>query len=306
MSSCERFMISSESGQRLDARLWKPHGQVRAVVQFVHGMAEHAGRYEEFARVLNAAGIAVAGHTQLGHGAKAPVRGFFAARHGWDCLVADVRRLQGVVREQYRGVPYFLMGQGMGSLLVRCCLAQQTESLQGAILIGSCDCPDGKIRFGKALARMKCFFGGKRKPMEWMEQMDLRRFCKPFEPIRTEFDWLSRDAVQVERYLADEYCGFPLTGGGYRDLFRGIQRMKRPEILRRTPKEIPLLMLTGDHDPVGDMGRSVEKAAQAYRDAGCTSVEVRSYPDSRHDLLHEIDRAKVFRDVIIFVDEHCK
>lgn len=305
MAMCERFMISSGSGQRLDARLWTPEGKPRAVVQLVHGMGEHIGRYDDLAAALNAAGIAAAGHTQLGHGSKAPIRGYLADRGGWRHLVEDVHRLRGVIQERYPDVPYFLLGQGMGGLVVRCCLAKHGEGLRGAVLLGQGVPSARTLTLGRIIAGINCCLGGRRKPSETLEQLAFGWCGKPFQPLRTDYDWLSRDSAQVDRFMGDEYCSLTMTSGGYRDVLRGIRYAEEVQTLQHTPKMLPLLFLSGDHDPLGGMGQAVETLAQRYRDAGCQQVEVRLYPDSRHDVLHESDRAKVFRDVIIFVDECC-
>lgn len=306
MPVCERFMISSTAGPVLDARLWKPQSTPRAVVQFVHGMAEHIDRYEEFARALNAAGIAAAGHTHLGHGPKAEVQGYFADRDGWQHLVDDIHRLRGVVQEQYPGVPYFLLGHSMGSFVVRCYLAEHPQCISGAILCGTGHFEKSTVSAGLAAAQLLCLLGGRKKSSNFLDKMAFSGNNKAFLPARTDFDWLSQDEGEVDQYLADEHCGFIFTAGGFRDLFRGLRRMINPETLQRTPKDLPLLFLSGDRDPVGDMGQGVEKVAQAYRDAGLHTVQVQLYHDNRHELAHEKDRTRFFRDVIIFVDEHSK
>jgi alpha-beta hydrolase superfamily lysophospholipase len=273
------------------------------VVQFVHGMAEHIDRYDEVARALCAAGIAAAGHNHLGHGRRADTKGYFADKNGWQHLVDDVHRLRGVVREQYPDVPYFLLGHSMGSFVVRCYLAQHAQGLQGAILTGTGHFEKGMVASALAVSRLICLFGGKKRPAALMDQLTFSGNNKPFLPARTDFDWLTRDEAMVDRYVADENCGFIFTGGAFRDLFLGIRRMNQPATVQHTPKELPLLFLSGDRDPVGGMGLGVEKVAQAYRSAGHTKVQLQLYPDSRHEVLNETDRAKVFRDVIIFVDE---
>lgn len=305
MAVCERFMISSGAGQRLDARLWTPEGKPRAVVQLVHGLGEHIARYDDLAAALNAAGIAAAGHTQLGHGSKAPIRGYLADRGGWQHLVEDVHRLRGVIQEKYPDVPCFLLGQGMGGMVVRCYLAVHGEGLRGAVLLGQGVPAARTLRLGRLIAGINCFLGGKRKPSETLEQLAFGHCGRPFQPLRTDYDWLSRDSAQVDRFMGDEYCSLTMTSGGYRDVLRGIRRAEDPRTFQQTKETLPLLFLSGDHDPLGNMGHAVETLAQRYRDAGSRQVEVRLYPDSRHDVLHETDRTKVFRDVIIFVDEHC-
>lgn len=303
MPACERFMISSTAGPLLDARLWKPEGKPRAIVQFVHGMAEHIDRYNELARALCQAGIAAAGHTQLGHGPRADLPGYFADKHGWQHLINDVHRLRGVVQEQYPGVPYFLLGHSMGSFVVRCYLAQHAKGLSGAIISGTGHFEPGLVTAGLTAASITCFFGGKKRPSAFLDQMVFSSNNKPFMPARTDFDWLTRDKAMVDLYLADEDCGFIFTGGGFRDMFSGLKEMIQPRTLQQTPKDLPLLFISGDRDPVGGMGQGVEKVADAYKRTGHDKVQLQLYPDSRHEVLNEIDRAKVFRDVIIFVDE---
>ena len=303
MAACEKFTFSSTAGPALDARLWRPEGAPRAVVQLVHGMAEHMDRYDPVARRLNRAGLAVIGHTHLGHGPRAQRQGYFADHDGWQRLIDDVHRLRGIAQEQFPGLPYLMLGHSMGSFVTRCYLQEHGEGLAGAMLSGTGHFDRKTVTEALAAANLVCLFGGARKPSALIDRLAFGGYNKPFAPCRTDFDWLSRADAEVDKYVADPYCGFLFTGSGYRELFRGLKRLTDLEALRRMPKELPLLLFSGDSDPVGGMGRGVEQVAREMRDAGMEHVEVRLYPGGRHEILNETNRDEVVRDVIIFAEQ---
>ncbi|MGN0745247.1 MAG: alpha/beta fold hydrolase [Aristaeellaceae bacterium] len=303
MAACEKFTFSSTAGPALDARLWRPEGEPRAVVQLVHGMAEHMDRYDPVARQMNRAGLAVVGHTHLGHGPRAQRQGYFANHDGWQHLIDDVHRLRGIAREQFPGLPYLLLGHSMGSFVTRCYLQEHGEGLAGAMLSGTGHFDRKTVTAALAAANLVCLVGGARKPSPLIDRLAFGGYNKPFAPNRTDFDWLSRAEAEVGRYIADPYCGFLFTGSGYRELFRGLKRLTDLEALKRMPKELPLLLISGDSDPVGGMGRGVEQVAREMRDAGMKHVEVRLYPGGRHEILNETNRDEVVGDVIRFVEQ---
>ena len=303
MAACEKFTFSSTAGPALDARLWRPEGAPRAVVQLVHGMAEHMDRYDPVARRLNRAGLAVVGHTHLGHGPRAQRQGYFADHDGWQHLINDVHRLRGIAQEQFPGLPYLMLGHSMGSFVTRCYLQEHGEGLAGAMLSGTGHFDRKTVTAALAAANLVCLLGGARKPSALIDRLAFGGYNKPFAPCRTDFDWLSRAEAEVDKYVADPYCGFLFTGSGYRELFRGLKRLTDLEALKRMPPELPLLLFSGDSDPVGGMGRGVEQVAREMRDAGMEHVEVRLYPGGRHEILNETNRDEVVRDVIIFAEQ---
>ena len=303
MAACEKFTFSSTAGPALDARLWRPEGAPRAVVQLVHGMAEHMDRYDPVARRLNRAGLAVVGHTHLGHGPRAQRQGYFADHDGWQRLIDDVHRLRGIAGEQFPGLPYLMLGHSMGSFVTRCYLQEHGGGLSGAVLSGTGHFDGPTVTAALAAANLVCLLGGAKKPSALIDRLAFGGYNKPFAPTRTDFDWLSRADAEVDKYVADPYCGFLFTGSGYRELFRGLKRLTDLDALKRMPPELPLLLVSGDSDPVGSMGRGVEQVAREMRDAGMKHVEVRLYPGGRHEILNETNRDEVVRDVIIFVEQ---
>ncbi|MBE5804325.1 MAG: alpha/beta hydrolase [Clostridiales bacterium] len=291
--------FSSCTGAQLDCRLWLPEGEPRAVIQLVHGMAEHIDRYDQTARAFAAAGFAVVGHTHLGHGPAAEIKGWFGEKDGWQHLIDDVHRLRQQTQQQYPGVPYILLGHSMGSFVVRCYLMQYAGGLAGAILSGTGFFPKVIVMAGLGLANLVCLFGGAKKPSKLINSIAFGANNKIFTPARTDFDWLSRVEAEVDKYIADPCCGFLFTGSGYRDMFRGLNRLTK---LHDMPRALPVLFFSGDQDPVG-AGDGVNKVAQEFRDAGLTTVDVKLYPGGRHEMFNEENRQEVWQDVTDWINK---
>lgn len=304
MTECIKGTLVSTTGQELDKRIWRPESAPRGIVQFVHGMAEHIDRYDAAARALCAGGYLVVGHTHLGHGPRAIIRGHFADEGGWDCLLEDIHRLRQETERAYPGVPYFLLGHSMGSFLVRCYLMEHAEGLHGAVLSGTGWFGGGAVKAGLALTGLLCALGQGNKPAELVNRLAFGASNKAFAPSRTAFDWLSRDEGQVDQYVADPYCGFLFTAAGYRDLFLGLDRLRRLDQLKRMPKRLPVLFFSGDRDPVGSMGAGVNKVAEEFRQAGLKDVTVKLYPGGRHEMFNETNAQEVYADLLAWLNAH--
>lgn len=306
MTEKRSFTMLSTAGPELDARVWLPDGQPKAVVQLVHGMAEHIDRYDEPARYLAGRGYVVVGHTHLGHGPKAAVKGFFARENGWQHLIDDVHALRQRMQAEYPGLPYFLLGHSMGSFITRCYLPEYAGGLAGCVLSGTGRFDNATITAGLVVSTLVCLLGGAEKPSALIDKLGFSSSNKPFEPARTPFDWLSRDGDKVDQYIADPSCGFPFTGAGYRDFFRGLKQMMDDSRLQGIPKNLPLLLFSGDHDPVGDMGEGVKKVADTFRQAGLQDVTLKLYEGGRHEMFNELNRDEVYADLAEWLNAHTK
>ncbi len=294
----ESFTFPSVTGQQLQARRWIPEGNIRGIVQLVHGMAEHIDRYDGVSQALTAAGFLVTGHNHLGHGEGTPLRGHFADENGWQALIDDVHTLRGLTEKSYPGLPCFLLGHSMGSFVVRCYLTEHAQGLAGCVLSGTGYFPSGVVNSGLILANAVCAFGMTHKESPTINRVAFSSSNKPFAPNRTDFDWLTRDEKEVDKYVADPWCGFLFTAGGYRDLFRGLKRLTRFEELRKVPSSLPVLFISGEKDPVGGMGEGVRRVSEEFRACGIKNVTVRLYPDCRHELFNELNRQEVYSDLI--------
>lgn len=281
--------------------------QPRAVIQIVHGMAEHAGRYERFARAAVAAGYAVHADDHRGHGATAAVperQGFLAESEGWDLVVEDLSMLLDRIRETYPGVPVVLMGHSWGSFLARDLATRRGEELAGLIILGTGAGAGALTVPGMALASAESRMRGGDRPSSLLHTLAFAPYNRPFAPQRTEVDWLSRDEEEVDRYLADPQCGFVCTAGFFRDLLTGMARVGEAEHARAMPRDLPLLLASGDHDPVGAMGSGVRRVATMYRHCGVREVALTLYPGARHELLNETNRDQVTADLLAWIGAH--
>ena len=282
----------------MEYRVWKPEGQPKAIVQIVHGMAEHIGRYDRMARALNAAGFLVAGKNHRGHGENAEIKGFFAERNGWDVLLEDAHAVSLNLKKQYPGAPFFLLGHSMGSFLAREYALRFGKELDGLILEGTGFYGKPLCAAGGILARLS----PKRKPANFVNRISFAGNNKAFAPGRTGFEWLSRDEKEVDKYVADPLCGFCFTGSAFADFFGGLAALTNASRLENMPKALPVYFMSGEKDPVGRMGEGVKKVAGQFKKAGMENVTVSLYPDARHELFNELNRDEVTADLIAWLD----
>lgn len=305
MSDAIHGTLPSVSGQLLETLEWRPEGAPRAVVQLVHGMAEHIDRYDATARRLNQAGYLVVGHTHLGHGAQAPLLGWFAPQGGWNALVEDVHTLREQTQAAWPGVPYFLLGHSMGSFITRTYCQRHEAGLTGVILSGTAHFDPPLLIAGLCIANVQCWLGGEKKPSVLLQNISFAGYNRDWMPARTPNDWLSKDREVVDRYQADPLCGFPFTAGGYRDLFRGLKTLY-PQHLATMDKDVPVRLFSGASDPVGGRGEGVKATMRELLDAGVKDVSLKLYDGGRHEMLNEVERDTVCNDLIAWMDDQLK
>lgn len=301
MGKPETTVFTSKAGGTLDSRLWLPNEAPRAVLQLVHGMAEHIDRYHETARQFTKAGFAVVGHTHLGHGPRAEVQGHFAEKSGWDALIEDTHSLRLTTSSAYPDIPYFLLGHSMGSFVVRTYCLQHEHGLSGVILSGTGHYPPPIVMAGLMIANLQCAFGLGKKPSHLLEKISSSGNNSHYDNPRTPFDWLSSDEAEVDTYIADPHCGFTFTARAYRDMFCGLKRLF-PKNLNTMQPNIPILLFSGDMDPVGGYGKGVKSVATELRNAGVKDVTVKLYPKGRHEMFNETDRALVWMDLLRWME----
>lgn len=297
---------SSDGIHQVYAARWAPEGQPRAVVQIVHGISEYVERYDRFARFLAGEGFLVCGEDHLGHGKTAQdgVFGWFAHEDGWDKVLADTHRLTQLTREEYPGLPYFLFGHSMGSFLTRNYLIEFPGQVDGAILSGTGQEPAPAVALGKALASLLKKAGKGKAVSPLITALSLGAYNRNFTPNRTPVDWISRDIQVQDAYLADPFCVFQPSAGMFRDMMVGLSRIGKPSNLARMDKDTPVFFLSGDADPVGQMGKGVEKVYAMFRAAGCKDVSLRLYREGRHEMLNEINYEQVHQDVLSWLEAH--
>ncbi len=300
------FTYKGGGGTAIFARLWLPEAPAKAVMQIVHGKAEHSARYAPFAEFLTGKGFAVYANDQRGHGETARSEaeiGYFADTKGWELVIEDLFALSERIRKEFPGLPLFLLGHSLGSPLARCYIARH-GGLAGCILSGTIGHPGLLGLIGRSLVEREIKKVGAHTPSRKLEDLAGGSFNRQFRPARTEFDWISRDTAVVDAYVADPRCGFVAQAGFYRDLLGVVLSANSAACLSATPHELPLLFITGERDPVGANGKKVRAVIRGYKRAGQRDVTARFYPGARHECLNELGREEIYADILSWMEAH--
>lgn len=300
-----RFNIASATGQcDLNVRIWEPEGRPKAVLQIVHGMAEHIDRYDEFAGFFTRHGILVVGADIASHGKSVRpdgAKGYFGEKDGWGALVEDIQSVCRSIKQVYDNVPYFLFGHSMGSFLARTYAARRGEDMDGFIFCGTAG-KNPALPVAKLIAKREIKKNGPTAQSPLLNSLSFGAYNRAFKPNRTEFDWLSTDEENVDRYVADENCGYVFTAGGFRDLFDGLSEIGGKGWAASVPKR-PIFVVAGSEDPVGARGRGPREIAAALSATG-HDVTLRLYERMRHEIHNEKGKEQVWKDILTFLETH--
>lgn len=311
MAKKEDFEFLSQDGKtNIHAVKWLPDdGEVRAVFQITHGMVEYIERYTDFAEYLTQHGFVVVGHDHLGHGESVESQddlGFIHEKHGSDMMVADMHRLRQMTQREYPGLPYFMLGHSMGSYLLRKYLTIHGENLSGAIIMGTGTMPKAVMAFGKLMCRAIAGVRGWHYRSALMQDLSYAGAYQLYnlDGKDPENSWLTKDAEIVKKYYADPKCTFRFTVNGYYSLMDTVLYDSRQKNVNKIPKDLPLFLVSGDEDPVGDMGEGVKKVYIQLRKAGIQEVRCKLFRGDRHEVLNELDRQDVYRKILSWCKAH--
>ncbi|WP_335871746.1 alpha/beta hydrolase [Bacillus sp. 2205SS5-2] len=298
--------LRTGDGNELFTVEWKEEDrQPKAVIQLAHGMAEHIMRYQEFSEYLVKRGIFVIGHDHRGHGRTAEKNGsvgYFSDEEGFERVVDDLHEVNAFVRSQYHGVPLFLFGHSMGSFIVRRYIQRYSEPLQGVILSGTGDYSPFMGRAGKLIANRIGKKKGMKTASSLLDKLSFGKFNQNFSPANTPFDWLSRDEEAVQDYIVDPYCGRVSSAGMFIDLLTGLSRIHDENEVKKIPRDVPFLFISGDQDPVGRGTKGVQKVINQMQRYSEYDIVSRFYSDGRHEMLNEINREEVFQDIVYWIE----
>lgn len=294
MTYTESF-IDAPDGHRIPLKSWQPDSP-RAVLVISHGMAEHAGRYSTLAEWLVDSGVQVFAIEHRGHGPFcAPEnQGHYADQDGWQKVVDDLYAIVCHSREQYPQLPLTLFGHSMGSFIAQACAQQYGEVLDNLVLSATNRINQPNLKSSQLLIRAIARFRGGRHRSKLIENMTFGAFNKKFRPNRTSHDWLSRDNEQVDRYLADPLCGFPCTTQLWSDFIGGMRGIDPT----RWRKDLPVHLMAGSADPVGEMGKGVSKHCEAIHQAGIEVASFKLFPGGRHEILNETNAGEVWQHLL--------
>ncbi len=307
------FSFRSADGKTMiHAWRWNPAGQPRYILQISHGMTEYVLRYAEFCEFLAEQGVLAVGHDHLGHGASVASQedwGYFAEPNPSGVLVEDMHALRLMMQKEYPDLPYFMLGHSMGSYLLRKYLALHGAGLAGALLLGTGYVPPKIAGFGLLLCAAVARFRGwhYRSPVVRHVATGGGAYAK-FNDDGTEPErsWLTRDTEIVRRFYREPCCTFRFTVNGYKGLFEAVKAAGEPKQVALIPKDLPLLITSGDSDPVGDLGAGVKKSYELMKAAGIRDVTLKLWPGARHELLNETNREEIRRYIYDWMEERAK
>lgn len=296
----DTLTLTMSDGHVMHGYRWLPSAPPWATVQIAHGMGEHAARYDRFAGRLTDSGFAVYAQDHRGHGRSAtPETWGDMGEDGWNRTISDAAELRGQIAREHPGLPHALVGHSMGAMLTQQYLARFGEGLDATVLSGSPGLgAPFQLWLSHTIARFEAWRLGPAGHSELLQNMIFGKSNEPFDGDgATGFEWLSRDAVEVQKYVDDPACGFVLRAGSLAGLMAGAREARRKRTVEKIPAELPVYVFSGSADPVHGEEKGLERLLKAYR-ARLTSVDYRLYPDGRHEMLNETNRDEVSTDLI--------
>lgn len=302
----EFYFNSADGSSKIYAKEWIPeNGQPKAILQISHGIAEHIQRYDDFACFMTENGFLVVGNDHLGHGktaVKSEECGFFANEQGWSKVVEDMHSLYSIEHEKHPDLPYFILGHSMGSFLTRTYIINYKNELNGVIISGTGQNPRLVVKAGRIFVCIEAKKIGIKGRAVMAEKLAFGPYNKKFKPVRTDYDWLTRKEDIVDNYVNDSFCGFVPSAGMFKDMFDGLLYISDKKNLAKMQKDLPVLFISGNKDPVGSSGKGVEKVCNSFLKSGCKDVSKKLYDNARHEMLNEVNRAEVYADVMAWLN----
>lgn len=306
MPTFKDFYFNSSTGKnKIHARMCVPDAEPRAIVQIIHGIAEYIDRYDEFMSFLADNGIIAVGTDHLGHGKSIESEeqtGFFAYDNGWDYAVRDEEVLRLAMHENYPELPIIVFGHSMGSFMTRTLLIRYPDAFNAAIISGTGNQGAALVNGGLFMGNLVTGLKGAHHYSKFLNNLAFGSYNKIYENPKTEYDWLSRDEANVQKYIDDPLCGFIPSCSLFRDMMTGVKFITNKKNLTAMNKDMPVYFMSGDMDPVGECGKGVQKAYNNFLEAGMKDVSIKLYPGGRHEMLNEINKDEVYTDILAWLD----
>lgn len=297
----EWFISSTAPGRQIHCMAWIPKSEPKGVLQLVHGMIEHIGRYERFAIYLASEGYAVIGHDHLGHGGSMNGEpGFFAETNGTEAILGDIWQLTQEARRRWPDVPNYILGHSMGSFFLRRYLTMHSKDVCAAIIMGTGWHGRFETLPGKMLCRLLCKLYGNHSHSKLIENLTNGGYDKVFKS-EGHNAWLSRNPKEVKAHNDDQYCQFHFTTGAYYDFFRCMDDLAQAKDFKHIRGEMPLLIISGSADPVGGK-RAVMKVMEQLRLWGAKNIQTKLYPEARHEILNELNFIEVYQYLLSWLN----
>lgn len=285
----ELYTYKEATEDEVQAHIWLPEGEVKCVLQVVHGMTEHISRYEKLAKDLTQEGVAVVGFDLRGHGVKG--KGMSCAsfgEDGWEATLEDIHQLHLSLKTRFADVKHYLLGFSLGSFLVREYFSTyEDHDFVGTIIMGTGQQPALVLSVIMAIVKGEIKKVGHDNTTDLVRNLSFGTYNKKFSPNRTKADWLCSDEAELDKYIEDVLCKEDISAGLFWQLLAAMKRTADKNTYQKWKKDMPVLLISGEEDPVGDAGKGVRLVEKSMKNAGFANVTMRLYPGARHDILHE-------------------
>ena len=299
----DREFPSTDGIHQLKGKMYIPDGEPKGVFHVVHGMTEHIGRYDTFLKEMAESGYVVVAYDNLGHGKTAKDKselGFIAKKNGWKKITDDVYAVSKIIKEEYPGLPYYLMGHSMGSFIVRNAAATYPDLMDKLIVMGTGG-PMAATKPALGMLNTIKFFRGKRHISPLIEKLAFGEYNKGFGD-GSNGDWLSKNPEVRRVYNADKFCNYHFTVSAMYDLVKINDAVNKKKWFKKISKTLPILLVSASEDPVGEHSKGVKKVYKLLKKRGA-NVRMKLYEDNRHEILNDTARDEVIEDIKAFLSE---
>ena len=303
-----KYVFKNSEGKSIVYYKWGSNKNPKGIIQLVHGMSEWIGRYDYLAERLIEEGYLVYGHDHCGHGHSSENTdrlGYISNKNSFYLMLEDIKKVNSIIREENKDLPIILFGHSMGSFLSQRYLEEYGETIDGLILSGSNGKPKYFTKLGLLVCRMEMLIKGKGYRSNLMDKLSFGGFNNSVKNPKTAFDWLCSDEKEVDKYIRHEFSGFVYPTEFYFDLINGLWDIHKEENLSKIKKlNIPIYIFSGDKDPVGYMGKGIINLYNTYNSIGVKDLSYKLYKDGRHEMLNEVNKDEVIKDIVSWINKH--
>lgn len=309
MKKEEFSFLSYDKETQIHGVKWMPDTGLKAIIMVVHGVTEHILRYENFAKYFVSKGIGVVGIDLLGHGKSISVNKksmYFGPIGSWNFVLEDLKTCRNMINEEFGDISCYILGFSLGSFLTRNYVINYNNDFDGVILLGTGQNAKIELLLAKMIANKEAKKFGEDNSSAMIRKLTFDTYNSKFKPNRTKYDWLCSSEKSIDEYMADSLRGGDLSSGLFREMLTGMDFVAQDENVLKMNKDVPVLLLSGDRDAVGANGKGVTKVYNSFKKNGIKDVEMKLYPDLRHDILHEDVCESIYEDILIWLDKHFK
>lgn len=300
----KNYYFNSHDNEKIFLHTWEDVENPIGVIQIFHGMAEHAARYDHFAKYLNSKGYIVFADDHRGHGKTAEsieTLGYIGD-HGFDKIVEDEYFITKQIKSKYPSLPIFIFAHSFGSFVGQEFINRYSSEVNGVILSGSAKQSGIDFRAGLLVTSFYRLLGKDSKKNAFLESIIFGGYNKKEKDNNSKFAWLSADKEQVKKYEDDPYCGTIFTTNFYHNMFTGFKHLYLKEKQDNIDRALPILIISGEMDPVGKYGKMVKELFTYYNNLGVKDVSIKLYPNGRHELINEVNNSDVYKYISEWID----